>query len=151
MAFATASAAYSPSWIYLGYLAGFLPKSRVQDVQIVMGPGWYPILNSESFPGSELLKRGRPRTVFIQMAWPMPWLKNDLTVLRYSDSEALNMAKAKDSATFSKEYSWGRVHFFQDIELAYVDGRGVALSSQQSFSQLRAAVDEIREITKATN
>src|SRR6266851_62428 len=141
-------AAYSPSWLYLGYLAGATPKAQVQDIQLSLAPGWYPILTAESFLGRLILKEGRPRAVFFKAGWPMPWLKNEITVVKFSAGESAQLENGKGMITLSKEYPWGTVHFMQRAHLAYIAPFGVSVSSTYSFDKLQAAVDDIQRISR---
>jgi len=138
----------SPSWLYLGYLAGAMPKAQVQDIQLSLAPGWYPILTAESFLGRLILKEGRPRAVFFKAGWPMPWLKNEITVVKFSAGESAQLENGKGMITLSKEYPWGTVHFMQRAHLAYIAPFGVSVSSTYSFDKLQAAVDDIQRISR---
>lgn len=139
-------AVYAPSWLYLGHLAGLTPKPSLEGVQVSMSVPWYPILSTESFPGRPLLNTSRPTLVFLRPNWPLPWLANDVTMVRISRPEADVISKAQGMISESKQYGWGLVVFMEREQLALIEPYNISVSSKHPFDQLRSAIGDIKEL-----
>jgi hypothetical protein len=137
---------YAPSWLYVAFLAGWMPQQKVQDVNVSLASGWYPVLTTESWLGRGLLKTTRPATVFFKVGWPKPWLGNEMTMIKLSDNEKSKLAEAKKMVTSSKDYSWGRVNFMDGVKVVYIERFSLSVSNARSFDELRSALDDVRDI-----